>query len=348
MKRNIVFIIILIVGLITACDESTKVYLPGYSGRSGEVIVVMDTRLWNGETGEIVQDFLEESVLMLPQAEPYFDIIHLHPKDFSRVFRSHRNILMITFDSDTLDSKTKIEVGRDRWASHQLVIQAKSGNLQNLKTSLKNNGERIVELFNEIERERIVDKWMKRQNESEVAKLKEEHNLFLAIPSDAHIAKQEDNFIWIKRDRVHFKGSSKHDVNQGIFIYFFPYESDSLFERQSIVQRRDNLLKRYVPGPSEGSYMQTFFEEEFDVFYPVANEVNFRGNYGVELRGLWNVHNDYMGGPFISLTTYDTLNNRLVGIEGYVFAPRFDKREYLREVEGVIYSAKFIQEEKES
>ena len=48
-----------------------------------------------------------------------------------------------------------------------------------------------------------------------------------------------------------------------------------------------------------------------------------------------------MGGPFVSITTLDTKNSRMITIDGYVFAPEFDKREYLREVEAIIKSAKF-------
>jgi len=64
----------------------------------------------------------------------------------------------------------------------------------------------------------------------------------------------------------------------------------------------------------------------------------FRDRYTVEVRGLWRVEGDFMGGPFVSLTTVDEARNRVVTVEGYVFAPRYNKRNYLREVEAVVYS----------
>ena len=45
-----------------------------------------------------------------------------------------------------------------------------------------------------------------------------------------------------------------------------------------------------------------------------------------------------MGGPFYSLTTYDEKSGMLVTVEGYVYAPFFEKREYMREVEAVVRS----------
>jgi hypothetical protein len=38
------------------------------------------------------------------------------------------------------------------------------------------------------------------------------------------------------------------------------------------------------------------------------------------------------------LTVYDDARARLVTVEGYVYAPYFDKREYIREVEAVVRS----------
>ena len=47
-----------------------------------------------------------------------------------------------------------------------------------------------------------------------------------------------------------------------------------------------------------------------------------------------------MGGPFISLSTLNETKDKIICIEGQVFAPKFDKREYLREMEAVLYSFK--------
>ena len=43
-----------------------------------------------------------------------------------------------------------------------------------------------------------------------------------------------------------------------------------------------------------------------------------------------------MGGPFYSLTVVDEARGRLITLEGYAYAPYFDKRPYIREVEGLV------------
>ena len=53
-----------------------------------------------------------------------------------------------------------------------------------------------------------------------------------------------------------------------------------------------------------------------------------------------------MGGPFISHVMYSPDGKYMVGIEGFVFAPKFDKIQYLRSVEAIVYSFKWPGSEK--
>jgi hypothetical protein len=63
-------------------------------------------------------------------------------------------------------------------------------------------------------------------------------------------------------------------------------------------------------------------------------------NYAAETRGLWILENDFMGGPYIALDELDAVNQRIVSVFGYVYAPSKDKRNYLQQVEAMVYSLK--------
>jgi len=69
---------------------------------------------------------------------------------------------------------------------------------------------------------------------------------------------------------------------------------------------------------------------------PTYEELSFDGMFSSQIKGLWEMHDDYMGGPFFSMTVYDEARQRIVTVEGYAYAPYFGKREYIREVEAVI------------
>jgi hypothetical protein len=71
------------------------------------------------------------------------------------------------------------------------------------------------------------------------------------------------------------------------------------------------------------------------------NTFKMNGNYAAELRGQWKLENDFMGGPFVNLSILDVLQNRVVTLDGFVYAPSKDKRNFLRQVEAMLHSIKF-------
>jgi hypothetical protein len=64
------------------------------------------------------------------------------------------------------------------------------------------------------------------------------------------------------------------------------------------------------------------------------------------MRGLWRLVNDFMGGPYISLAELDASNQRVVVAFGYVYAPGKSKRNFLKQVEAMIYSLKLNDQDK--
>ena len=75
----------------------------------------------------------------------------------------------------------------------------------------------------------------------------------------------------------------------------------------------------------------------------VVKEVNFNDNYAREVRGLWNVAGDFMGGPYLSYTILDIERQRVVCAEAYVYAPKYNKRNYLRQLEAILLTLKFTE-----
>ena len=60
---------------------------------------------------------------------------------------------------------------------------------------------------------------------------------------------------------------------------------------------------------------------------------------GMEMRGLWETENDYMGGPFYHFS-YVNAQNKCISVDGFVYAPNDTKRDYLRQVEAIVKSVK--------
>ena len=53
------------------------------------------------------------------------------------------------------------------------------------------------------------------------------------------------------------------------------------------------------------------------------------------------VEGDYMSGPFVSYTFVEPNSNNIVTLMGYVYLPNKEKRDLLRQLEAILYSARF-------
>ena len=103
---------------------------------------------------------------------------------------------------------------------------------------------------------------------------------------------------------------------------------------------RNMMEGQYIPGPSEGSFMGT--ETEF-VPPLVTTVTDHPAGYAKEMRGMWKVENDYMGGPFVSYTFADSRTGNLVTVEGFYYEPNQKKRTPLLQLESIAYSLKFVE-----
>ena len=68
--------------------------------------------------------------------------------------------------------------------------------------------------------------------------------------------------------------------------------------------------------------------------------ISVDGHFVQEVRGLWQMENDMMGGPFVSYSQVDTINNRVIVAEGFVYLPNKKKRELIRMLEASLQTLK--------
>jgi hypothetical protein len=69
--------------------------------------------------------------------------------------------------------------------------------------------------------------------------------------------------------------------------------------------------------------------------------MEYNGIFRAELRGLWEMTSDMMGGPFVSHAFVNEETNMVVVVEVFVFAPEADKRNLIRSMEGALYTISF-------
>lgn len=149
----------------------------------------------------------------------------------------------------------------------------------------------------------------------------------VAKPASVRVAALKDDFQWWR------KSGSKYDL--GFFMYEEPYSGAHQFSKEYIVNLRNNKTRKYIHGQLDSTFMQV--ESQFPV---VLDTLEWKGQYTVETRGWWKLENDFMGGPFVSYTILSPKRDKIITIEGNVYAPNQPKVKYLRETEIILNTFK--------
>ncbi len=327
IMKKILLMAAVLLGAV-GCKTGGKTLLPNVSGRAGEVIVVMDKEDWDGDLGSQVRDVLAGDCPYLAQKEPLYNLANVSPTGFADLFKIHRNIVIFNIDKNL--SEPGMLYRSDVWARPQCVIQLSARDAAEARALFGENQERILGTIEQAERDRVIAN----------SKLYEERSLAEAVramvggsphfPSGYKLKKKTDDFIWI--------ADEKQYSTQGVFIYRYPASENENFTVDNIIAHRNQTLKDNVPGMFAGTYMTTA-----DYIKPTVEFIRFRGRQFAQTRGFWEVHNDFMGGPFVSHSFYGPDAKEIIVVEAWVYAPRFDKRQYLRQVESVIYSFEWAQ-----
>jgi hypothetical protein len=313
--------------LVTSCTSNRNgSNLPRSIGNTSEVLVVLQNQeQWDGPVGQTIRKYMEQEQYGMPQVEPLFKLSHVTVSNFSDLFKKHRNLLIVEIDP-TLD-KSSIEVLTDLWASPQRIFNIKCPSNSDFSELFAENEELIIQNIGEAERQRIMEVFNPTIKNDVSEQVLKTFNLRLGVPSGFYVAKSMDGFMWLRKEVP--------DYSQGIFIISEPYQAEAQFSTASITARTNRELQKNVPGSSEGSFMiidTTFLP-------PKALQItNYPFEYAIETRGMWNVANDFMGGPFVSYTFTDKGNQRIITLVGYVYYPNHTKRDLMRQMEAILYS----------
>ncbi len=330
MKRVFLFLSVTLSLILTSCGGGGKgdVLLPTVTGAAYDLLVVGSPSVWKDSAGKYLFDFLDEDTPGLPQSEPLFNISFIPESQFDRVLKPARNILMYDVDP-TLYTQGKVTYKRNKWAKIQAVVQVSAPTQEEMIKVLSEKKGQIVDYFVNTEYERSLDFYRRYSNGKTRQLVKDSTGVSIAVPDFLNKSKGGTKFAWLSNGSL--------DSRQDIVVFRSPYRSKEDFSKEHLIALRDSVMKLYIEGPTEGSFMAT----ELKNYDPDYREMMVDGRYCAELRGLWRVEGDFMGGPFMSRSYYDEKNSEIVTIETFVYAPQHKKRNKIRLMEAIVTSAEF-------
>ena len=331
--RNIAMIAVVIAFMMAACEPQSGASRKDRStGGTAEILVItQNIDQWNGTIGDSIRHFFLDYQYGLPQPEAQNDLMHINARDFSDLFRRHKCILEVEIDPSV--EKAKAETAVDLWASPQRYVKITAPNVYAWIDLFESQKDMYHKWFNKVERDRILHVFRPTADAKISEAIAKKFGFTLTVPQGFYIAKSDAEFMWIRKELERSSAC--------LVIYRLPYQDTAQFNRESLIAMRNMMVGKYIPGPSEGSFMST--ETEF-VPPLVSYVADYPAGYTMEMRGMWRVENDYMGGPFVSYTFADERTGSLVTVEGYYYEPNQKKRNQMLQLEAIAYSLKFVEE----
>lgn len=322
-------ILIICVCCVLSCSKTQKETkqkhqgaLASSVGKINNLSVIIDNDSWKGRIGDSIRKYFGAEVPGLPQEEPLFSMRQMSPDIFTGFAQKGRIFLKI--EKGGIGSA---EIVNNKYASPQLGALITGKDDDEIIELIQQNAESIIAKYKIVET-REKQKRIKKSLER-IPQLKEKFGFKLDIPSAYRIAIEEDKFFWIRKDINH--GS------MNLIVYEVPMgtitkDSNTVAH---IIKMRDSIGGMKIPTSAEGKFITE------KSYAPYLFETQLDNRFTFETKGTWEIKDRYMAGPFVNYAIEDPNNNRIVVLEGFVFAPSVYKRDNMFELEAIMKSVKF-------
>ncbi len=326
--------------------------LPQANGKPGEVLVSINNELWQGEIQSVF-----DTVFSTPAKGPYIytehilDYIQEDPSVINKTRKKHRNFIRIIVDENAELETTDVQIKKNNYANGQLFVQIRDSKKNRLIDFLKKELLTYILLFDEEETDRLVKKYKQNPHLLFKQTAEERFGISISIPQSSKFKADLKTIIYaldksadeVTKDnpKTGAKGGT-YWSQRGILVWSSPYKGEESMSGEAIMALRDSILKKYVKGTEKGAYMTT---EYYPTHKPVLQYINVDGNEAVKIEGLWKQAGNpeaFGGGPFVQYSLKHPTRNIIVHAQAHIFAPRFDKREYIRQIRAILKTIKVV------
>lgn len=351
-----IFSFFTVMSLYSCNDEMAKSFesKPMAMARMNEIVAVSDKDLWDGPLQDSFNYYFQSAYPIMPTPEPMFDVRHFTPVQLNNesLRKELRTYIVLADLDDPESSTTKMlrrdlgeerflkakqdpefctSVGKDKWARNQILIYLFAKGEDALSKVIRDNYPAVAKRVRHHDIQRLDASIYVRRNASPgmMRKINELYGFTMRIPGDyENIKPDAENFMWLRKDT--------RKVLMNIVIQKFPYTSENQLSNKNIIRLRDEYGKRHVSSPEAGSYMVT---NPVDLpTYDYTYEID--GQYVKEIRGIWEMENDFLGGPYASYIILNKETNEIIFIDTFILGPGQDKRDMMMQLEYIVKSAK--------
>lgn len=314
------FLHLLIPFLFITCTKKSDTLPKRATGKINTISVIIDDQLWNGEVGNSIRNKFASPVIGLPNEEPLFTINQYSAKLLEGFMTDSRTIIVVK-----KEDKNQFVINKNQYATPQKVFHISGKTSAEIIEIIEKNAPKIIEIIKETE----IAESQRINNQSLLnpQTIENKFHVSLKVPLGYLYARQDKNFIWLKKEIV--------SGNTSLLIYQIPISSIKKDANSiaNIVKMRDSIGQLYIRGTEPDTNMIT--EEGYA---PYLFKVKLNGKETFETKGTWELKNDFMSGPFINYAIVDEQHDRILVLEGFCYSPSKKERDLMHEVEAIIKS----------
>ena len=318
------FLLLLLSLSIFSCKNKEDAVPKKTTGKINSISIVIDDQLWNSEVGDSIRNKFASPVIGLPQEEPLFNINQYSTKLLEGFMTDSRNIIVVK-----KEEVNKFEIITDQYASPQNVFHITGRTATDIISILEKQNPIIIATIRQTEIEECQKTIQKSVLDPKI--IDNKFHIGLHVPSDYKYMLHESNFLWLKKEIV--SGSSSLLIYQ-VPIYHIMNKNNLV---SNIIRMRDSIGKLYIHGKELDTDMIT--EEAYS---PYFFKIKLDGKIAYEMKGTWELKNDFMAGPFINYVIIDNEYSRALILEGFCYSPSKEKRDLMHELEAIIKSVTIV------
>jgi hypothetical protein len=297
----------------------------------------------------VLEDYLRTAFgheIVTPQPEPLYTLIREDIDQFPR-YRRHKNILIVAplegegptseYMNQVLSEQVREVIANDeefvinRYHSNargQIIMYLTGRTLEDITANIMENADRLLYYYHNFALRREIENITRERRYAKVElseQFLQDYQWTMFIQNDYFLAinNPEKHFVWLRR-------ATPQDMERWIFIHWIDDADPNRINANFIMEIRDNLTQQFFRTLDDKAYVR-IAPEHLEI-----QEINFKDRYAVKTRGLWRFSDFSGGGPFINYTFYDEESGRIYMIDGSIFAPRYEKKKLILQVQALL------------
>lgn len=231
------------------------------------------------------------------------------------------------------EGKEHVFVKKDLWYRGQTVVHLTGKTMEDLRDFMASNAQQLEYYFKQAWDERELAHLRSLPRETEIEqRLLDEHGFTFTLIKSWFVAKDssEINTVLLRRQ-------APKETERWLMVHWLDTTNTALLTSDFALATRNRLTEILYRTYDDSAWVvvDTTHYLQFD-------EVNFQDRFAIRMKGLWRMSDYSMGGPFVSYLFYDEQQRRIYFVEGSIFAPRYEKKKLIQDIDMIIKSMRTV------